>query len=171
MTNYPWSLLLRFRARKKGDSTYSFRMQYDHQLGPWSIRTTADANITSSQLSTLNSKLNYGLSLAQDVAYDFQSPMSNYKLPISLRLRLQGFDAREWANRIYCYEHDVLYAFSIPAIYGLGGRAYLCLRWQIIPQLTLYFRASETVYAKQWAATHDRPITRTDLHLLLRAKL
>ena len=84
---------------------------------------------------------------------------------------LQGFDAREWANRIYTYEHDVLYAFSIPATYGLGGRAYLCLRWQIIPQLALYFRVSETVYAKQWAASHSRPQTRTDLHLLLRAKL
>lgn len=86
-------------------------------------------------------------------------------------MRLQFFDAQNWSNRIYLYEHDVLYAYSIPATYGLGGRFYLCLRWQIIPQLALYFRASETIYAQQWAAAHDRPQTRTDLHLLLRAKL
>ena len=175
ITNYPWSLLLRFRARKKGDSTYSFRMQYDHQLGPWSIRTTADANLIPShdnEITESRNNVTYGLSLAQDVALDFSKLSTlNSKLPLTLRLRVQGFDAREWSNRIYCYEHDVLYAFSIPAVYGLGGRAYLCLRWQIIPQLTLYFRASETVYAKQWAASHSRPITRTDLHLLLRASL
>ena len=149
-----WRMGLRARARKKGDtSTYSTRAQFDWARGGWSLRTTADANYVSS----------YGLSLAQDIAYDFQNPMSNIQCPLSLRLRLQGFDARDWANRIYLYEHDVLYAFSIPVTYGLGGRAYLCLRWQIIQQLALYLRVSETVYA-------DKP-TRTDVHCLLRATL
>ena len=90
---------------------------------------------------------------------------------MGFHVRIQGFDAREWANRIYLYEHDVLYAFSIPATYGLGGRAYLGLRWQIIKQLAIYFRISETVYSRNWAAEHDRPMNRTDIHLLLRAKL
>lgn len=146
----------RLRARKKGDvSTYSGRMQFDWERGPWSLRTTADANYVNS----------YGVSVAQDVAYDFQ------QVPLSLRGRLQFFDAREWANRIYLYEHDVLYSFSIPASYGLGGRGYVCLKWQIIDQLALYFRVSETIYDKAWAIDHKRSITRTDLHILLRAKL
>lgn len=162
ITNHQWWLSFRARARKKGaTSTYSARFIFDWQRDGWSLRTTADANYVET----------YGVSLAQDIAYDFQSPMSNIRYPISLKLRLQAFDAREWANRIYLYEHDVLYAYSIPATYGLGGRFYLCLRWQIIPQLALYFRASETVYAAKWATAHDRPQTRTDLHLLLRAKL
>ena len=172
-----WRIGLRLRARKKGESTYSARAQFDWSQGGWSLRTTADANLQIFQSS--NPQIQggaptppYGLSLAQDIAYDFsQLSTLNTKLPLSLRLRLQGFDAREWANRIYLYEHDVLYAFSIPAVYGLGGRAYICLRWQIIPQLALYFRVSETVYARKWAAEHNRSITRTDLHLLLRAKL
>jgi len=162
ITNHQWWLSFRARARKKGaTSTYSARFIFDWQRDGWSLRTTADANYVGT----------YGVSLAQDIAYDFQSPMSNIQYPISLKFRLQAFDAREWANRIYLYEHDVLYAYSIPATYGLGGRFYLCLRWQIIPQLALYFRASETVYAAKWATAHDRPQTRTDLHLLLRAKL
>lgn len=152
--NQNWWLSLRVRARKKGTSTYSTRAQFDWSRGPWSLRTTADANFVQS----------YGVSLAQDVAYNFQ-------YPITLRFRLQAFDAREWSNRIYLYEHDVLYAFSIPATYGLGGRAYFILRWQPIPQLALYFRLSETLYAQKWAAAHDRPQSRTDIHLLLRAKL
>ena len=159
-------LSLRLRARQKGDATYSTRAQFDWAQGSWSLRTTAEANIIPSKLSTLNSQLTYGYTIFQDISYSL--PLREGR-GLGLRLRLQGFDAREWANRIYTYEHDVLYAYSIPAVYGLGGRAYLCLRWQIIPQLALYFRASETVYARKWAAAHSRPLTRTDLHLLLRA--
>lgn len=158
-----WRISLRARARKKGASTYSVRAIFDWQRDGWSLRTTADFN--HSPFTNNQSPLPYGLSLAQDVAYSFAS------VPLSLRVRAQAFDAREWANRIYLYEHDVLYAYSIPATYGLGGRFYLCLRWQIIPQLVLYFRASETVYAPKWATAHDRSQTRTDLHLLLRAEL
>ena len=158
--NNDWYISLRARAKQKGISTYAARLTFDWQQGGWSLRTTADANYVQS----------YGVSIAQDIAYDF-TPYTLHHTPLSIRLRLQGFDAREWNNRIYCYEHDVLYAFSIPAVYGLGGRAYVCLRWQIIPQLALYFRLSETVYAKTWASAHNRSQTRTDIHLLLRAKL
>ena len=143
----------RLRARKKGDvSTYAARAQFDWNKGGWSLRTTADANYVSS----------YGVSIAQDIAYDF-TPYTVHHMPLSLRLRLQGFDAQKWENRIYLYEHDVLYAFSIPATYGLGGRAYVCMRWQMIKQLALYLRVSETVYSDKR--------TRTDVHFLLRATL
>ena len=143
-----WRIAARLRARKKGDvSTYSARCQFDWASGGWSLRTTADANYVA----------NYGISIAQDIAYSFSS------VPLSLRGRVQFFDAREWANRIYLYEHDVLYAFSIPATYGFGGRMYVCLRWQIIDQLALYLRLRETL--------RKDSVSRTDVHLLLRAKL
>lgn len=160
-----YAFKLRLRAKQKGGTgIYSARAQFDWQSGGWSLRTTADANLIPAPLNP-DSHNTYGVSLAQDVSYDFA------KLPLTIKLRVQGFDAREWANRIYLYEHDVLYAFSIPAVYGLGGRAYVCLRWQIIPQLALYLRVSETVYARSWAAAHDKANTRTDVHFLLRAKL
>ena len=181
-----WRLSLRLRARQKGDATYSTRAQFDWAQGSWSLRTTAEANLVPSNQSTISSfseaahsTILYGVSLAQDIAFDL-TPYTVRHTPLSFRFRLQGFDAREWANRIYTYEHDVLYAFSIPATYGLGGRAYLCLRWQIIPQLALYFRVSETIYARDWyiqkypsfqGGDGGRLPTRTDLHLLLRAKL
>jgi len=161
ITNHKYWLSFRLRAKKKANlSTYSARFQFDWSKGPWGLRTTADANYVES----------YGVSLAQDIAYDF-TPYTVHHTPLSLRLRLQAFDAREWSNRIYLYEHDVLYSFSIPATYGLGGRAYLCLKWQIINQLALYLRVSETVYSSKWASEHHRATTRTDVHLLLRASL
>lgn len=185
-SGHAWRLGWRLRARKKGDATYSTRAQFEWTEGCWSLRTTADANLVPSQRSAISSfsesvhpTIPYGVSLAQDIAFDL-TPYTAHHTPLSLRLRLQGFDAREWANRIYIYEHDVLYAFSIPATYGLGGRAYICLRWQIIPQLTLYFRLSETIYARDWYIQKYPSFqggdggwipTRTDIHLLLRAKL
>jgi len=179
--NSQWLMAkVRVRARMKGElSTYSARAQFDWQRGGWSLRTTAEANLTSEPLisNSLNSNsLNYGVSVYQDIAYTLPFRGGPGR-GLSFHFRLQGFDAREWNNRIYCYEHDVLYAFSIPAIYGLGGRAYLCLRWQIIPQLALYFRVSETVYARDWYIEKHPSFqgeglpTRTDLHLLLRATL
>ena len=172
ITNHrsPITLTLRLRAKQKGESsTYSIRCAFDWQQGPLSLRTTAEANLVPQ--SKINNQLSttYGFTVYQDIAFDC-TPYTPHHTPLSLRLRLQGFDAREWNNRIYTYEHDVLYAFSIPATYGLGGRAYLCLRWQIIPQLALYFRVSETVYNQRWAASHSKQQTRTDLHLLLRAR-
>ena len=194
------NITLRLRARDKGDlATYSTRVQYDWQQGAWSLRTTAEANLTSS--SSLNIQHNtsniqhhslpfregsglgpYGYTVYQDIAYDFaQSGLSakGKPIPLSLRLRVQFFDAREWDNRIYTYEHDVLYAFSIPAVYGLGGRAYVCLRWQAMEKLALYLRVSETLYQRAWYAEHHSEWngaagsipTRTDVHLLLRWKL
>ena len=192
------NITLRLRAREKGDlATYSTRLQYDWQQGAWSLRSTAEANLTSlSTLNTTPSTLHitpstlregsglgpYGYTVYQDLAYDFALSGLSSKgkpIPLSLRLRVQWFDAREWDNRIYTYEHDVLYAFSIPAVYGLGGRAYLCLRWQAMDKLALYLRVSETIYQRAWYAEHHSEWngaagsipTRTDVHLLLRWKL
>ena len=180
------NITLRLRARDKGDlATYSTRIQYDWQQGAWSLRTTAEANLTSSSsLNTnpLNTNPQTGYTIYQDIAYDFSQSGLRTKgkaIPLSLRLRVQWFDAREWDNRIYTYEHDVLYAFSIPAVYGLGGRAYLCLRWQAMEKLALYLRVSETIYQRAWYAEHHPEWngaagsipTRTDVHLLLRWKL
>lgn len=179
-------ITLRLRAREKGDlATYSTRLQYDWQQSAWSLHTTAEANLTSSSsLNTnpLNTNPQTGYTVYQDIAYDFaQSGLSakGKAIPLSLRLRVQFFDAREWDNRIYTYEHDVLYAFSIPAVYGLGGRAYVCLRWQAMEKLALYLRVSETLYQRAWYAEHHSEWngavgsipTRTDVHFLLRWKL
>lgn len=158
----PYSMSWRFRARDKGNkSQYSLRYQCNWQSGSWKLRTQADGNIANDTTQILT----YGISILQDVEYQFA------KVPIVLQLRLQGFDVRNWDNRIYNYENDVLYAFSIPATYGTGGRFYLNFRWHIIPQLALYLRVSETIYSKSWALERGIPQSRTDIHLLLRATL
>ena len=45
------------------------------------------------------------------------------------------------------YENDVLYAYSIPMMYGRGTRTYLLITWKPIDNLTIWARASRTSYA------------------------
>ena len=161
--NRIWNMNLRLRAREKAKrGTYHARYQFNWSDNGWRLRTQAEANLVCD--STHN--LSWGASVYQDVQYSFSS------VPLTLQVRLQGFDARHWNNRIYNYENDVLYGFAVPAVYGQGGRAYLNLRWQIIKQLGLYLRVSETVYSRVWQTAHSlSSATRTDIHLLLRATL
>ena len=88
-----------------------------------------------------------------------------------VQLRAQAFNARDWANRVYIYEHDVLYAHAMPFAYGIGGRFLLNARYKINDTFSLYLRLSETVYQRVWAAQHNKKGTRTDIHALVRVKM
>ena len=152
---------MRLRAKRKNEiDTYSARWNSVWELGPWKLKTQVDANMVYAK-----EKWSYGFSVFQDVEYRF------VKVPIVLQFRAQAFDAREWNNRVYMYENDVLYAYSIPFVYGLGGRFWLNARYKINDTFALYLRVSETVYQGAWAAAHDKKHTRTDVHALLRVKL
>ena len=152
---------MRLRAKRKNEiDTYSARWNGVWELGEWKLKTQVDANMVYAE-----EKWSYGFSVFQDVEYRF------VKVPIVLQFRAQAFDAREWNNRVYMYENDVLYAYSIPFVYGLGGRFWLNARYKINDTFAVYLRVSETVYQGAWAAAHDKKHTRTDVHALLRVKL
>ena len=151
----------RFRVKRKNDKdTYSLRWNMAYTFGQWHLKTQADGNLVQAQEA-----LTYGWSLFQDVEYRFA------QVPIVLQLRAQGFDAKQWDNRVYIYENDVLYAYAIPFVYGVGGRFWLNARYKINDIFSLYLRVSETIYQPSWAFEHDKPTTRTDIHALLRVKL
>ena len=156
-----YTMHMRLRAKRKNEvDTYSARWNGVWELGEWKLKTQVDANMVYA-----NEKWSYGFSVFQDVEYRF------VKVPIVLQFRAQAFDAREWNNRVYMYENDVLYAYSIPFVYGLGGRFWLNARYKINDTFAVYLRVSETVYQGAWAAAHDKKHTRTDVHALLRVKL
>ena len=156
-----YSLLMQLRSRSKGVvQTHRARTEFTYTLDNWRLRTRADASVVN--YIDGSEPLGYGVSVMQDVEYRINV------IPMVIQLRLQGFDVQQWANRIYTYENDVLYAFSIPATYGLGGRWYVNMRYKITKQLSLYLRVSETVYHSSWATLKSRPVSKTDIHLLLR---
>lgn len=66
-----------------------------------------------------------GTLLLQDVNYKFR------KYPVSIWFRYCLFKTEDWDSRIYTYENDLLYSFSIPALSGEGSRSYLLVNWEI----------------------------------------
>ena len=151
----------RFRVKRKDEKdTYSLRWNMVYNFGQWKMKTQADGNMVQAK-----GAWTYGWSVLQDVEYRFS------EVPIVLQLRAQAFDAREWNNRVYIYENDVLYAYAIPFVYGLGGRFWLNARYKINDIFSVYLRVSETIYQSAWAMEHNKKGSRTDVHALLRVKL
>jgi hypothetical protein len=68
---------------------------------------------------------NKGTLLLQDVIYKFR------KYPVSVWFRYCLFKTDGWDSRIYTYENDLLYSFSIPALSGEGSRSYLMVKWEL----------------------------------------
>jgi hypothetical protein len=65
-----------------------------------------------------------GMLMLQDIVYAFR------RIPVSLWLRYCIFKTDDWDSRIYTYENDLLYSFSIPAYSGEGSRAYIMVKWE-----------------------------------------
>ncbi len=69
-----------------------------------------------------------------------------FGFPISFDTRYSLFDIDSWDSRIYVYEKDVLYAFSIPPFANRGKRFYLTLRWNALRNVTFWARWARTTY-------------------------
>ena len=83
----------------------------------------------------------HGYFICQDIAYKPENK------PYSLSFRYALFDAKDYNARIYAYESDVLYSFSVPALYGKGMRIYLLGKMKLFNALTLYARIGRTIYS------------------------
>ena len=63
------------------------------------------------------------------------------KWPLQISLRMALVQSPGWEQRIYTAERDVLYGYSIPALYGTGLRSYGMLRCSFFKILDLWLRA------------------------------
>ncbi|OOG77236.1 helix-hairpin-helix domain-containing protein [Algoriphagus sp. A40] len=86
----------------------------------------------------IEEKKTYGFMVLQDVQY------GQDKWRLTGRIAL--FDAETYDNRLYAFENNVLWTFSIPAFSGQGMRYYLLGQYQITSKLTAYLRFSRTTY-------------------------
>jgi hypothetical protein len=66
--------------------------------------------------------------------------------PYSAILRLQYFETDGYDSRIYAYENDVLYGYSIPAFYDKGRRYYLTLNYDMTKNFSAWLRWAQTIY-------------------------
>ena len=87
-----------------------------------------------------------GYFLAQDV-YATVNTFNRYPLRITLRYAL--FDTEDYNSRVYSYENDMLYAFSVPAFYDQGTRLYVLLRYALGKHFDLRFKYAATHYTNK----------------------
>ncbi|MBN1413573.1 MAG: helix-hairpin-helix domain-containing protein [Bacteroidales bacterium] len=80
-----------------------------------------------------------GFMLYQDIVYRFS------KIPLQLSIRYMLYKTDDYASRIYAYEDDVLYSYSVAAVYDDGNRSYIVLRYDITKKLTLWCKWGQTV--------------------------
>lgn len=79
-----------------------------------------------------------GILLYQDISYQFR------KMPLNFSTRLALFDINDFDARIYAYEKDVLYNFSIPSFNGKGSRFYFNVKYDIKKSFTVWLRLAQT---------------------------
>ena len=67
--------------------------------------------------------------------------------PFNVAVRYTLFDTDGFGARIYSYESDALYSFSIPAYYDRGRMGYIYFSWRPYRLITLYVKYARTNFA------------------------
>ena len=159
------SMQWKLRAKEKYEKDkFTLRYSLDIRKGNWLCKSILEGNLCCSFIN--KGEVTPGCLIAQQADYSFKN------IAAVLQLRLSAFYAKNYDNRFYVYENDVLYAFNIPSFYGIGGRMYLNFRYKISPKVSVYLKVSETLYAKKWADIQNLPKRhQTDIHTMLRITL
>ncbi len=61
-------------------------------------------------------------------------------------IRLLYFETDGYDSRMYAYENDVLYSFSIPVLYDKGYRYYANINYDVNKKCTLWLRWAQTIF-------------------------
>jgi len=81
-----------------------------------------------------------GYLIFTDVAY------KPFSLPFSGNIRLSYFETDGYNSRIYSFENDVLYAYSIPVFFDKGYRYYLNVEFKVNKKMRVWSRFAQTIY-------------------------
>lgn len=87
---------------------------------------------------TENMEKSKGYLFYQDVLYRPEN------IPVAITLRYALYYTDSWDSRIYAYENDILYAFSIPAYYGNGQRVYGMISYKMNRHFSFWLRFART---------------------------
>ncbi|MEZ5084413.1 MAG: helix-hairpin-helix domain-containing protein [Bacteroidales bacterium] len=104
---------------------------------------------------SMRDRLEYGLNKFNDgykgagfiIFHDIKWNPPGDRLDIYFRYAL--FDTDTYDERLYAYENDVLYAFSVPAYYYKGSKGIAMIKYSIGNVVNLWFRISHTWFSNQ----------------------
>ena len=83
-----------------------------------------------------------GMLLLQDAVFKFR------RIPVTFWLRYCLFNTDSWDSRLYTYENDLLYSFSIPALSGEGSRSYFMVKYEMGEVAEIRFKYGITSVAE-----------------------
>ena len=95
-------------------------------------------------------------------------------LPFQSDISIAYFHTDDYSSRVYSYEKNIQYSFSMPSFYGKGIRLSLSFRWNVQDKLYLSAKLGHTYYPDQETiGTEQEEIeghNKTDIYVLLRYK-
>ncbi len=71
------------------------------------------------------------------------------KWPVDFAMRYAFFDTDSYDSRLYAFESNALYVFSVPAYFYKGTRAYLLVRYSFLRKFDLWARYAVNLYTNQ----------------------
>ncbi|OFX23016.1 MAG: hypothetical protein A2033_16395 [Bacteroidetes bacterium GWA2_31_9] len=102
-----------------------------------SMKDRIEFKIYNNHLNT-NDK---GYLIYHDINY---KPM---KLPLTISFRYAMFETDSYDTRLYAFESDILYAFSIPAYYSKGTRTYITIKYSISDKIDFWINWGQFYYS------------------------
>jgi len=90
-----------------------------------------------------------GMLMLQDINYRFR------QIPVTLWFRHCIFSTDDWNSRLFTWENDLLYSFSIPALSGKGSRNYLMIKWEIADMAELRIKYRLTSAQSTYYTTNE----------------
>jgi len=136
--NYnPYNLILNpVIARPK----QNFRTQFNYKLDN---RFTVRSRVELSWFDRKNDASQNGFLTFVDVLY---KPMLK---PFSGNIRLQYFETDDYDSRIYAFENDVQYSYSIPSFFNKGYHYYVNGNYDVSKKLSFWIRFAQTIYSEK----------------------
>ena len=118
-------------------SKLNLRIHAEYQLST-SLKSASRIEYCKFSQERQNKK---GMMLFQEVTY------AKPQWPVSFSTRVALIDVGDFYARIYAYERDVTYAFSIPAYYGKALRSYLLVSYDVSDFLQFQARYAVTSFS------------------------
>lgn len=114
-----------------------FRLHLNYKI---SLLFETESRFEQSQFSTVNAADAYGTLIYQDFKFKF------YKNKFTINTRLALFDIDNFNARIYAFEDNVPYTYSVPMFQNSGVRFYLMASYKIAKNIKVFARFSHTKY-------------------------
>jgi hypothetical protein len=115
----------------------SFRTQFSYKVSP---DFTCRSRVEAISYDSKGKAAETGFLLYTDIIF---KPALK---PFSANVRLQYFETDGYNSRLYAYEQDVLYSFSIPVFYDKGYRYYINVNYDVNKKLSLWGRVAQYLY-------------------------